>query len=76
MLPNELVRPKSYGACTLLQSTESAPLYPQNCLNSLFCHAAYHNFELEAYVRLALQAEQVNIDLWTFQAEEYNSILV
>lgn len=49
MLPNELVRPKSY---------------------------AYHNFELEAYVRLALQAEKVNVDLWNFQAEEYNSILV
>lgn len=49
MLPNELVRPKSY---------------------------AYHNFELEAYVRLALQAEQLNVDLWTFRAEEYNSILV
>jgi Alginate lyase len=44
------------------------------------CHRpksyAYHDFELEAYVRLALQAEQVNVDLWTFQAESYNSILV
>jgi Alginate lyase len=49
MLPNELIRPKSY---------------------------AYHNFELEGYVRLALQAEQLGIDLWNFQASKYNSVLV
>lgn len=49
MLPNELVRPKSY---------------------------AYFNFELEAYVRLALLAQQLNVHLWNYRAEEYNSILV
>jgi hypothetical protein len=49
MLPQELIRPKSY---------------------------AYVDFELEAYVRLALQAEALGEDLWNAQSFHFNSILV
>eukprot|EP00892_Ulva_mutabilis_P005950 jgi/Ulvmu1/3727/UM172_0005.1 len=36
---------------------------------------AYHNFELEAYVRLAMQADRVLLNLWSFGSESGNSVL-
>jgi Alginate lyase len=37
---------------------------------------AYHSFTLEIYARLALHAGKLGVDLWRFNAEEGNSILV
>jgi hypothetical protein len=37
---------------------------------------SYHGFILEAYIRLAMQAEKLGVDLWRFNEETGNSILV
>jgi hypothetical protein len=37
---------------------------------------AYVDFTLEGLVRLAMQAERLGIDLWNFNSEAHNSILV
>lgn len=37
---------------------------------------AYHSFILEAFVRLAMQADRLLVDLWSYGADSGNSMLV
>lgn len=37
---------------------------------------AYVNFQLGAFARLAIQSQELGVDLWRYRAEEKNSILV